>query len=62
MPRSANVQKLVRMPANLKEWLEDRSIRNFRNANAEIVAILAAVREGEETDAPGEGFRPFASR
>lgn len=52
----------IRVPANLKEWLEDRTILNFRSMNAELVAILTAVREGEETDAPGEGFRRFASR
>jgi len=51
----------VRLPADLKGWLEMRSIRNHRSMNKEFVAILAAVREGEETDAPGEGFRRFAS-
>lgn len=52
----------VRMPSDLKAWLEDRSIKNFRSMNAELVAILTALREGEEADAPGEGFRRFASR
>lgn len=52
----------VRIPADLKDWLEDRSIRHFRSMNAELIAILTALREGEETDAEGQGFRRFASR
>lgn len=48
----------VRLPADLKEWLEERSIRHFRSQNSELVAILDALRKGEENDP--EGFRRFA--
>lgn len=48
----------LRMPADVKTWLETRSIRNFRSMNAEIVAILAAVRAGEDG---GGGFEKFAN-
>ena len=48
----------IRVPADLKDWVEDRSIRNFRKMNAEVLAILTAVRKGEEDDP--EGFRRFA--
>ncbi|WP_313193706.1 Arc family DNA-binding protein [Shinella zoogloeoides] len=47
----------VRIPADLKGWLEDRSIKNFRSMNAELVAILSALRKGEEDDP--EGFAKF---
>lgn len=49
---------LVRMPKDLKTWLETRSIRNFRSQNSELVAILTALREGEES---GSGFERFAN-
>lgn len=48
----------VRLPADLKQWLETRSIRNFRSRNAELVAILSAIREGE---ARGSGFEKLAN-
>lgn len=48
----------IRVPEDLKEWLEGRSIRNFRSMNKELVAILASIREGEENDP--EGFRRLA--
>jgi len=48
----------VRLPADLKDWLETRSIRNFRSMNAELVAMLTAIREGEKT---GSGFEKFAN-
>lgn len=48
----------TRMPADLKAWLETRSIRNFRSMNAEIVAILTAVRDWEKT---GLGFKKLAN-
>lgn len=48
----------LRLPRDLKQWAEDRSIRNGRSLNAEITAILAALREGEKT---GDGFEHFAN-
>ncbi|MCJ2873931.1 Arc family DNA-binding protein [Agrobacterium sp. 33MFTa1.1] len=48
----------VRLPADLKEWLETRSIRNHRSINKELVAVLSAVREGEKT---GSGFEKLAN-
>lgn len=51
----------IRVLQDLKIWLEERSIRNFRSMNAELNAILAAIREGEITDTPGNGFHRFAS-
>lgn len=46
----------VRLPADLKAWIENRSIRNFRSMNAEINAILSAVRHGEEQRSGMECF------
>jgi plasmid stability protein len=51
----------LRLPRDLKDWVEDRSIRHHRSMNKELVAILAAIRAGEETDVPGEGFHRFAT-
>lgn len=48
----------IRLPEDLKGWMETRSIRNFRSQNAELVAILSAIREGENT---GRGFENFAN-
>jgi len=48
----------IRLPEDLKEWMETRSIRNFRSQNAELVAILSALRDGEER---GQGFERFAN-
>jgi len=48
----------VRLPADLKEWLESRSIRNFRSLNAELVAILSTIRNGE---ANGSGSEKLAN-
>jgi hypothetical protein len=50
----------IRLPRDLKDWLEDRSIRNFRAMNAELVAILSTLRKGEDEDP--EGFRRFANQ
>lgn len=54
----ASTPTSIRIPADLKEWLETRSIRNFRSMNAELVAILSAIREGE---ASGTGFEKLAN-
>jgi len=48
----------IRLPEDLKGWMEARSIRNFRSQNAELVAILSAIREGEKT---GSGFEKLAN-
>lgn len=48
----------VRLPAELREWIEERSYRHIRSLSAEIVAVLDAVRRGEQHD---EGFKHFAS-
>lgn len=48
----------IRFPKEIRDWLETRSIRNFRSVGAEVVAILTAVREGEKT---GLGFEKFAN-
>lgn len=38
----------VRLPEDLKAWVERRSARNFRSMNGEIIAILTEVHKGEE--------------
>lgn len=48
----------IRLPEDLKGWMEARSTRNFRSQNAELVAILSAIREGEKT---GSGFEKLAN-
>lgn len=48
----------LRLPEDLKQWTEARSIRNHRSMNKELVAILAAIRDGE---ANGDGFEKFAN-
>lgn len=53
-----NTDMKVRLPHDLKAWVETRSIRNLRSMNAEVRAILVAVREGEER---GGGFERFAN-
>ena len=55
--RSSNPTS-IRLPADLKEWVETRSIRNHRSISSEIVAILSAIREGE---ANGDGFQNLAN-
>lgn len=50
----------IRIPEDLKQWLEERSIRNFRPLSKELVAILDALRKGEEDDP--DGFHRFTSR
>lgn len=47
----------IRVPLELKTWIENRSIRNHRKMNGEIVAVLSAIREAENT---GDGFASFA--
>jgi hypothetical protein len=48
----------IRLPIEIKEWAENRSIRNHRSMSAEIVAILSAIRDGEKA---GSGFEKFAN-
>lgn len=48
----------IRLPMEIKEWAENRSIRNHRSMSAEIVAILSVIREGEKT---GSGFEKLAN-
>ncbi len=48
----------VRIPFDLKQWLEARSIRNHRSMSKELVAILSVIREGE---ANGDGFEKLAN-
>ena len=43
----------IRLPEDLKKWVESRSIRNCRKMNGEIVALLSAIRRGEEDDPEG---------
>ena len=45
-----DIKMSIRFPAQLREWIEDRSIRNHRSMNNEIVAILSAIRESEEIE------------
>jgi hypothetical protein len=47
------------IPADLKEWLEDRSVKNFRSTSKELAAILSALRRAEEDDP--EGFAKFGT-
>lgn len=48
----------IRLPKELKEWAENRSIRNHRSMNGEIVAILSAIRDGEKN---GDGSEKLAN-
>ncbi|WP_119257085.1 Arc family DNA-binding protein [Shinella zoogloeoides] len=48
----------IRLPEDLKAWLENRSIRNFRSMNKELVALLSAIRDGEEN---GANFEKLAN-
>lgn len=48
----------IRLPEDLKQWAETRSIRNHRSMNSEINAILEAVRRGENH---GSGMERFAN-
>lgn len=48
----------VRIPFDLKQWLEARSIRNHRSMSKELVAILSVIREGE---ANGDGLEKLAN-
>ncbi|WLR96584.1 hypothetical protein [Shinella sumterensis] len=48
----------VRIPFDLKQWLEARSIRNHRSMSKELVAILSVIREGE---ANGGGLEKLAN-
>lgn len=41
----------VRIPADLKQWLEERSIRNHRSMNAELVHMLSSLKRGAEAEA-----------
>lgn len=40
----------IRLPDDLKQWLEERSARHFRSQNSELIAILDAIRNGEASD------------
>lgn len=40
----------IRIPVDVKKWVEERATRNFRSMNAEILTILDAVKNGEEDD------------
>lgn len=55
---TTSIKFTLRIPAELKEWIKTRSIRNVRSTNTEIQAILAAVKQGEEA---GTGFERFAN-
>lgn len=48
----------VRIPSELKQWLEARSIRNHRSMSRELIAIMSAIRDGEKT---GNGFEKLAN-
>ena len=48
----------IRLPEDLKGWMEARSIRNFRSQNAELVAILSTIRDGEKNS---NGFEKLAN-
>ena len=48
MKSTNRIDLKVRLPSDLKDWLENRSIRNFRKMNAEITAILSALRDAEK--------------
>ena len=44
---AARKQFSTYLPADLKDWLEDRGTRNFRSMNAELIAILSAAKQAE---------------
>lgn len=46
----------IRLPQDLAQWIKDRSIRNLRSTNKEIVAVLAAIREGGKPTLPEAAF------
>lgn len=39
----------VRLPHNIKTWLEDEAARNGRSQSSEVVQILRAYMETEQT-------------
>ena len=44
-------QLIVRLPIDLKTWVEDRAAQNGRSQNAEVVQILKQERERCERQA-----------
>lgn len=46
MPKSKQIQPTpVRIPPDLKAWVQERAQSNLRSVNAEIIAILLAERQ-----------------
>nr|WP_294864373.1 Arc family DNA-binding protein [uncultured Pseudogulbenkiania sp.] len=43
----------VRMPPELRAWLEERAKRNSRSMNGEIIAILREKKDAEESQRKG---------
>ncbi|WP_418214851.1 Arc family DNA-binding protein [Bordetella bronchialis] len=43
------------MPPELKDWLTDRSQRNFRSVNAEVVSLIKAAHQKENAPLAGTG-------
>lgn len=39
----------IRMPEDLKQWLQDRASENGRSVNSEITQVLKRVRADEAT-------------
>jgi predicted HicB family RNase H-like nuclease len=51
----ADLQIRVRLPKDLREWIEMEAERNERSLNGEIVYRLKKSREAQNEEAPGAG-------
>ena len=53
MDVSKQPKTIFRTPRDLKEWLVLRAERNGRSMTSELIQILKAARQAEETEATG---------
>ena len=51
-----DVQFKVRLPEEVKQWLEKRAEENIRSQSAEIVAVLRTVMRIDQTEKADAGF------
>jgi hypothetical protein len=47
MARKPRVQRLIRLPAAVNEWLKDRAVGNDQNVTAELTNILKNMMEAD---------------
>ncbi len=49
MDNHKNIQYQLRLPAELKSWLQEQAKNNFRSLNAEIISHLTNVKSSLNT-------------